>query len=125
MILGLGIDLLENRRVERELSRGEWLPHDGIFTPEEISYCNSARRPALRYAACFAAKEATLKALGVRVSDLGMFREVEVKLGMDSGCKIVLHDRLKAESKQLGVQHIQLSITHSANQTGAVVILEA
>lgn len=125
MILGLGIDLLENRRVERELSQGNWLLDDGVFTQQEINYCSSARRPARRYAACFAAKEATLKALGVRVSDLAIFREVEVGLGPNSQYTIVLHDRLKAESEQLGVRHIKLSIAHSAKQTGAIVVLEA
>ena len=61
MIVGLGIDLLENNRVERELARGDWLLNEGIFTREEIKDCSGSRKPALRYAACFAAKEATLK----------------------------------------------------------------
>jgi holo-[acyl-carrier protein] synthase len=124
MILGLGIDLLENRRVEQELSQREWLQGDGIFTQGEIRYCNCAKRAALRYAACFAAKEATLKALGMGVRDLGMFREVELALGANHEYKIVLHDRLRAESARLGVRHIQLSIAHHAKQTAAVVILE-
>lgn len=125
MILGLGIDLLENSRVERELSQGEWLLDDGIFTQEEINYCSSARKPALRYAACFAAKEATLKALGVPVSDFALLREVEIERGTDREYRIVLHNRLKAESEQLGVRHIKVSIARSAVQTGAIVILEA
>ena len=121
MIVGLGIDLVANSRVERELARDEWLLGDGIFTSREISRCN--RRPALCYAACFAAKEATLKALGVEVADLGMMREVEVELG--DRCAIVLHDRMKSESEQLGVRHIRLSIAPSKRQTGAMVILES
>lgn len=125
MILGLGIDLLDNRRVEQELLRGNWLLDDGIFTPEEISYCGSSKKPALRYAACFAAKEATLKALGVRVSDLAMFREVEVGRAINNEYKIVLHSRLKAEAEELGVRRINLALARSAKQTGAVVILEA
>ena len=40
------------------------------------------------------------KALGVEVADLGMMREVEVELG--DRCAIVLHDRMKSESEQLG-----------------------
>jgi holo-[acyl-carrier protein] synthase len=125
VILGLGIDLLDNRRVEQELLRGNWLLDDGIFTPEEISYCGSSKKPALRYAACFAAKEATLKALGVRVSDLAMFREVEVGRAINNEYKIVLHSRLKAEAEELGVRRINLALARSAKQTGAVVILEA
>jgi holo-[acyl-carrier protein] synthase len=123
MIVGLGIDLVTNRRVERELARDEWLQGDGIFTSQEISRCSRNRRPALCYAACFAAKEATLKALGVEVEDLGMMREVEVELG--DRCAIVLHDRMKSESEQLGVRHIRLSIAPSKRQTGAMVILES
>ncbi|MBZ5648245.1 MAG: holo-ACP synthase [Acidobacteriia bacterium] len=121
MILGIGIDLVENRRVERELARGEWRMGDGVFSPEEIRYCTSTRKPALRYAACFAAKEATLKALGVPARDLAVFREVEVGLESSS---IALHSRLKNQSEQLGVRRIRLSTTVSRDLTGAMVILE-
>ena len=125
MILGLGIDFLEIRRVEQELSRGKWLSETGIFTPEEISYCSSARRPACRYAACFTAKEAAVKALGVQVHDLAMFREVEVETVSDHEHRLLLHERLQAESEKLGVRHVRLSIAHKAGQVAAVVVLEA
>jgi holo-[acyl-carrier protein] synthase len=125
VILGLGTDFLETRRVEQELSRGEWLSETGIFTPGEISYCSSARRPARRYAACFTAKEAALKALGVQVRDLALFREVEVEAVSDREHKLLLHDRLKAESERLGVRHVRLSIAYKADQVAAVVVLEA
>lgn len=125
MILGFGTDFLETRRVEQELSRGQWLSANGIFTPGEISYCNSASRPARRYAACFAAKEAALKALGVQVRDLGMFREVEVEAMSDRDHKLLLHERLKAASERLGVRQARLSIAQTADQVVAVVVLEA
>jgi len=124
VLLGVGFDLLENSRFEQELTRGEWSSHDGIFTPKELSQCNSARKPALSYAACFAAKEATLKAMGRQVSDLAIFREVEVEFRQDGAHRIVLHDRLREESKGLGVRRIHFSIARSASQTGAMVILE-
>ena len=124
MILGLGIDILETGRVERELAQGEWLLDDGIFTPEEIRYCSSVRRPARRYAICFAAKEATLKALGVRIPDLAMFREVEVEFGAERVCGVVLHERLKRHSERMGVRRIRISITSHFSQAGAIVILE-
>ena len=125
MIVGLGIDLVEHSRVERELARGDWLLGNGIFSSQEIQHCSNGRRPALRYAACFAAKEATLKALGVVVSDLAIFREVEVGSSMDSKYAVVLHHRLKSESQRLGVRRIRLSLAATAKQTGAMVILES
>jgi holo-[acyl-carrier protein] synthase len=120
VILGMGIDFLETRRIERELARGEWRAGDGIFTPDEIRECQAAARPAGQFAACFAAKEAALKALGLPIHDLGVFCEVEVR----PGGRIELHARAQAKSGQMGVENIKFSITHRAGQTGAVVILE-
>jgi len=125
VIVGLGVDLLENSRVEQELARDDWQQNDGIFTPEEMKRCNAGKNPALHYAACFAAKEATLKALGVAISDLAMFREVEIGLDINGAHAVVLHDRLQSESEQLGVRHISVSIAAAAKQTGAMVILES
>ena len=124
MILGLGSDYLETSRVERELMRGEWLAEDGIFTPEEIGQCSSAGQPARRFAACFAAKEAALKALGIKVSDLAMFLEVELAPVSSGGFEIVLRNRLESEAKRLGVRHIHLSIADDGVRAGAIVILE-
>jgi len=125
VILGCGIDILETRRVEQEHTRGEWLPEEGIFTPEEVTRCNTSRNPARRFAACFAAKEAALKALGAQVDDLAIFREAEVMFGPGAECSIILHGRLRSASERRGVRSIRLSITQSANQTCAMVLLEA
>jgi holo-[acyl-carrier protein] synthase len=125
VIVGLGLDLVENGRVRQELARGDWQPEDGVFTSGEIGRCSAGENPAQRYAACFAAKEATLKALGVGVSDWATFREVEIGLDNHGEYAVVLHDRLKSESEQLGVRHIKVSITAAAQQTGAMVILES
>ena len=125
MIVGLGVDLLENSRIAQELARGDWRQENGVFTSEEVKRCSTGKNPALRYAACFAAKEATLKALGVGVSDLAMFREVEIGLDENGEYAVVLHDRLKSESEQLGVRHIRVSVAAAAKQTGAMVILES
>ena len=125
MIVGLGVDLLENSRIAQELARGDWRQENGVFTSEEIKRCSTGKNPALRYAACFAAKEATLKALGIGVSDLAMFREVEIALDENGEYAVVLHNRLKSESEQLGVRHIRVSVAAAAKQTGGMVILES
>ena len=125
MILGVGIDLVESRRMQRELARGAWVAHDGVFTSGEIQRCSHGRGRAARYAACFAAKEATLKALGLPVDDLGLLREVEIGAPGDGGATIILHDRVKAEAERLGVTHIRASVAPAADVAGAVVILES
>ena len=62
-ILGLGVDICEIARMERALARHPTM-RERVFTPEEIAYCDSKARPAESYAGRFAAREATIKALG-------------------------------------------------------------
>lgn len=125
VIVGLGIDLIENCRVERELAQGNWAREDGVFSNEEITCCSSSRRPSLRYALCFAAKEAALKALGTEVNDLAVFREVEVKCCGGREYGLALHARLQSKATRLGVRRINLAIAMTKRQTGAMVILES
>ena len=125
VVLGVGFDLLHVRRVEEELSRGPWLADDGIFTLHEIQHCSAAREPALRYAACFAAKEATLKALGLAAEDLAMFREVELRAAANGAYEIILQRRAKEAAATNGVRRIHLSLARSSGLAAAVVILEA
>lgn len=124
MVVGIGVDLVENCRFERELLRGQWRLQDGIFTAAEIRQCSSSQ-PALRYAACFAAKEATLKALGIGACDLGMFREIEVMVAGNGRYGVLLQQRAKSESEQLGVRQIKISIARGKTHTGAIAILES
>lgn len=124
MILGLGIDLLEHRRVEQELSRGKWLLGDGVFTPAEIHRSDSTRKPALAYAACFAAKEAALKALGLRVENLGMLQDVELLPQSGHRSSLTLRGRAKAAAERLGARRIHVCLARSGRHTSAAVILE-
>ena len=80
MIIGLGADLCDIRRIERALLRHGERFEARIFTDEERTKARR-RTPALRaatYAKRFAAKEACAKALGtgffdgVHLSDIGV-----------------------------------------------------
>jgi len=125
MIIGLGVDFVEHARVKAELARGDWQAGDGVFTPAELTYCNSTSRRERRFAACFAAKEATLKALGSEVEDLGMFREVETNLGPGFKGDILLRNRLQAKAEQLGVRRIMLSVAPGRKLVVAMVVLQS
>lgn len=125
MILGLGIDCVELVRIRAELARGDWLAADGVFTPDELAYCNGASQPELRFAACFAAKEATLKALSAEVDDLGIFREVETNLGPGFKGGILLRNQLQTKAEQLGVKQITVSIAPGRKLIAALVLLQS
>ena len=46
-VVGLGIDLVEVDRMEREMAREGGGFRDRVFTPAEIAYAGSQRRPAV------------------------------------------------------------------------------
>lgn len=64
MILGVGSDLIDIRRIERMIERFGDRFIDRIFTPAERRKCDGRANRAAGYARRFAAKEACSKALG-------------------------------------------------------------
>jgi holo-[acyl-carrier protein] synthase len=64
MIVGIGSDLIDIRRIEKTLDRYGERFIDRIFTPVEIRKSEGRRQRAASYAKRFAAKEACAKALG-------------------------------------------------------------
>lgn len=78
MILGIGTDLCDIRRIESSLERfGERFTHR-VFTDGERAKCDrrAARGPS--YARRFAAKEACAKALGTGIAQGVFWRDMEV-----------------------------------------------
>ncbi|MCG8440524.1 MAG: holo-ACP synthase [Caulobacterales bacterium] len=72
MILGVGVDLIDIRRVERTLERFGDRFTGRVFTDLERAKADRRRRRAETYAKRFAAKEACAKALGTGVPRRGV-----------------------------------------------------
>jgi holo-[acyl-carrier protein] synthase len=115
MSAGVGIDLLEVDRLERALERRPRLA-ERVFTPAELEYARARGRPGRHLAARFAAKEAAVKALGVR--DVGL-SEIEVVAGEPPTLR--LHGRAEAAACEQGVE-LAVSLTHSREMAAAVVV---
>lgn len=125
MILGLGVDLFEVARLERELGKRDPGFGPQLFTPDEIAYCEGQRHPAQHYAARFAAKEAAFKALALGVRDGAHWREAEVQIGTDGARQLVLHGRLDDLARRRGVTRVLLCLSHTRTLATASVILES
>lgn len=80
MIIGLGSDICDVRRIERTLARHGERFVERIFTPIEIAKAErrTERIRAGTYAKRFAAKEAASKALGTGFSGGVFFRDIGV-----------------------------------------------
>src|ERR1700681_2122929 len=109
MVLGLGTDLMETRRVQESIDRYGDRFLERIFTAGEIAYCLRKKKNAAEsFAARFAAKEAGAKALGTGISRGVSWKEFEVR--REPGERPTLHwsGRAAERAKTLGVVHTAL-----------------
>jgi holo-[acyl-carrier protein] synthase len=79
MILGIGSDLIDVRRIEKTLARFGTRFKNRIFTEKERAKAESRAFPAATYAKRFAAKEACAKALGTGIGDGVYFHDMGVE----------------------------------------------
>ena len=120
MNLSSGVDIIEISRVGQVLERYGRRFLERVFTPDEIAYCRG--RPA-NLAARFAAKEATMKALGTGVRGVS-WKDIEVVRHESGAPSIRLQGRAKLRAQRLGVAEIALSISHSREYAVAFVVAQ-
>lgn len=117
-MLSTGVDLVELDRIEAALRRfGERFLRR-VYTDAEVRFCRG-RVPEL--AARFAAKEATMKALGTGARGLS-WREIEVLPNRRGQPFIYLHGRAQARAEALGINILAVSLTHSRHFAVATVV---
>jgi len=124
MIVGTGIDIAEVPRIRQSIERFGDRFLQRIYTPGEIRYCDSKANRAERYAARFAAKEAAMKALGTGWNHGVRWRDCEVVRQPGGRPTIAFHGKAAEFAARLGVKNAALSLTHTAEQAMAQVILE-
>lgn len=125
MIVGTGIDITEVPRIAESIKRFGERFINRVFTEGEIRYCDSKANRFERYAARFAAKEAAMKALGTGWNNGVRWRDVEVVREPGRRPTIKFHARAAEVAARLKAKNISLSITHTAEQAMASVILES
>jgi holo-[acyl-carrier protein] synthase len=125
MIVGTGIDIAEVPRIRASLERFGARFMRRIYTDEEIRYCQSKANAAERFAGRFAAKEAGMKALGTGWNHGVRWRDIEVLRKPGSRPTLQFHGKAAEFAARLCVKNISLSITHTAEQAMAMVILES
>ena len=124
MIVGTGIDIAEVPRVGEAIERYGQRFLQRIFTEGEIRYCESKANRVERYAARFAAKEAGMKALGTGWNHGVRWRDIEVRRQPGGRPTLEFHGKAGEFATNMGVSNIVLSLTHTAEQAMAQVILE-
>ena len=116
--ISVGVDMIEIDRIAAALERFGKRFLERVYTENEIAYCRG-RAPQL--AARFAAKEATMKALGTGTRGVG-WREVEVTRKRSGEPEIALYGRADARARKLGIDRIAVSLSHSRSYAVASVV---
>jgi holo-[acyl-carrier protein] synthase len=129
MILGLGSDLVDIRRIEKVLARHGERFIQRIFTPIEIAMAERRATRIDTYAKRFAAKEACSKALGTGFRRGVFFRDLGV-VNLPSGRPTMALtgtalERLKELTPEGHDARIDLSLTDEYPLAQAIVIISA
>ncbi len=129
MILGMGSDLIDIRRIEQTLERYGTRFLDRIFTELERQKSEGRLQRAASYAKRYAAKEACSKALGTGFRKGVFWRDMGV-VNLPSGKPTLkltggAASRLAAMTPPGMVAEIELSMTDEPPMAQAIVIISA
>ncbi len=114
-IVAHGIDLVDCPRIEIMIERyGEKFVNK-IFTAAEQAYANSNRDSIEKLAGRFAAKEAVLKLMGTGWRGKIAWTDIEVVNNVMGQPEVALCGEVEKIAEKLGIKHISVSITHTAN----------
>jgi holo-[acyl-carrier protein] synthase len=129
MILGVGSDLVDIRRIEQVIGRHGDRFLDRVFTPVERAKADRRANPSATYAKRFAVKEACAKALGTGMRSGVFWRDMGV-VNLPSGQPTLkltrgALDRLKAITPPGTEARIHLTIADEWPLAQAFVVISA
>ncbi len=130
MIIGLGNDLIDIRRIESTLERFGARFTDRVFTETERAKSDRRAQRAASYAKRFAAKEACAKALGTGVPRRGVHWQHMGVVNLPSGQPTMVLSggaarRLEEITPDGMVARIDVTITDDYPLAQAIVIISA
>lgn len=122
-IKGIGTDIVKISRIEELIFRYGDRFLKRLFLPGEIRYCQPKKRPAIHFAARFAAKEAMLKALGTGLSSGISWKDMEVCRQPGAAPEFSFSGRVAELCRKRGVSGTLISLSHEQEFALAFVII--
>ena len=114
-IVAHGIDLVDFPRIEEMIKQhGERLLNK-VFTTAEQAYAEANKNGTEKLAGRFAAKEAILKLMGTGWRGKIAWTDIEIVNNSMGQPEVTLSGEVKKIADKLGIKHISISITHTAN----------
>ena len=114
-IVAHGIDLVDCPRIEEMIKRHGQRFAERIFTDAEQAYAEANKNRVEKLAGRFAAKEAILKLMGTGWRGKIAWTDIEIINNAAGQPEVTLDGEVKKIAGKLGIKHISVSITHTAN----------
>jgi len=110
-----GIDLVDCPRIEDMVKRHGERFINRVFTAAEQAYAKANKNEIEKLAGRFAAKEAVLKLMGTGWRGKIAWTDIEVVNNSAGQPEVTLDGEVKKIAERLGISHVSVSITHTAN----------
>ncbi len=120
-IIGIGTEIIECVRIAKMIERHGEMFLERVFTPAEVDFCSSHASALQHYAARWAAKEATMKALSGRTQGI-RWTEIEVISEPAAPPRIVLRGNAADWADRSGISQLQLSLGACRTHATAFVV---
>ena len=114
-IIAHGIDLVDCPRIEQMIQRHGERFIKRVFTAAEQAYAGATKNEVEKLAGRFAAKEAVLKLIGTGWRGKIAWTDIEVINNPAGQPQVTLSGEVEKIADKLGIKHISISITHTAN----------
>ena len=114
-IVAHGIDLVDCPRIEQMIERHGERFIKRVFTAAEQAYAQKNKNEVEKLAGRFAAKEAILKLIGTGWSGKIAWTDIEIINNPAGQPEVTLSGEVRKIADKLGIKHISISITHTAN----------
>ena len=114
-IVAHGIDLVDCPRIEEMIKRHGKRFTKRVFTAAEQAYAEANKNEIEKLAGRFAAKEAILKLIGTGWQGKIAWTDIEIINNHTGQPEVTLTGEVKKIADELGIKHISVSITHTAN----------
>jgi len=114
-IIAHGIDLVDCPRIEQMIERHGERFIRRVFTDTEQAYAEANKNEVEKLAGRFAAKEAILKLVGTGWRGKIAWTDIEIINNAAGQPEVTLGGEVKKIADKLGIKHISVSITHTAN----------
>jgi len=114
-IIAHGIDLVDFPRIGDMVKRHGERFLERVFTKSELAYADANKNGTEKLAGRFAAKEAVLKLMGTGWRGKIAWTDIEVVNNPAGRPEVTVRGEVKKLAEELGIEHISVSITHTAN----------